>query len=230
MFLVGLTGGISSGKSSVAAVFRELGCPVIDADQIAREVVQLNSRSYRLIVRYFGKEILLENGEINREMLGSIIFSDNEKRGLLNSITHPEIHKAMLKQIFKHFIQGYRYVILDVPLLFEANKLTKFMKHTIVVYCDPQTQLSRLMKRNKLTQTEAEQRISAQMPLEQKRRLANHVIDNSGESSSTYRQACKLHSQLEDSLDFLTVRLLAIVTVTGIGGLFYTLIRRCIFQ
>uniref|UniRef100_UPI00398ECC1B dephospho-CoA kinase domain-containing protein isoform X1 n=2 Tax=Pristiophorus japonicus TaxID=55135 RepID=UPI00398ECC1B len=229
MFLVGLTGGIASGKSTVAAVFRELGCPVVDADQIARQIVELDSPVYWAIVRTFGEEILQEDRQINREKLGSIIFSDMEKRKLLNSITHPAIHKAMFKQIFKYFIQGYRYVILDVPLLFETNKLAKFMKHTIVVYCDPQAQLIRLMKRNNLTQAEAEQRIGAQMPLEQKRKLASHVIDNSGDSTNTYRQVCKLHCQLEDSLDFLAVRLLAAVTLTGIGGLFYILIKRCIF-
>ncbi|XP_038635371.1 dephospho-CoA kinase domain-containing protein isoform X1 [Scyliorhinus canicula] len=229
MFLVGLTGGIASGKSTVAAVFRELGCPVVDADQIARQIVEPDSPAYWAIVRSFGEEILLEDKKINREKLGNIIFTDVEKRQLLNSITHPEIHKAMLKQIFKYFIQGYRYVILDVPLLFETNKLARFMKHTVVVYCDPQAQLTRLMKRNSLTQAEAERRIGAQMPLEQKRKLANHVIDNSGDSVSTYRQVCKLHSQLEDSLDFLAVRLLAVVTLTGIGGLLCILIKRCIF-
>ncbi|XP_078280810.1 dephospho-CoA kinase domain-containing protein [Rhinoraja longicauda] len=228
MFLVGLTGGIASGKSTVANVFRELGCPVIDSDQIARQIVQLDSPVYWAIVNSFGQEILLEDRTINREKLGSIIFSSREKRQLLNSITHPAIHKVMLKQVFKYFIQGYRYVILDVPLLFETKKVAKFMKHTIVVYCDSQAQLTRLMKRNNLIQEDAEQRISAQMPLEQKRKMASHVIDNSGDPTSTYRQVCKLHSQLEDSMDFLAVRLLAVVTVTGFGGLLYMLMKRCI--
>ncbi|XP_062893834.1 dephospho-CoA kinase domain-containing protein isoform X1 [Mobula hypostoma] len=188
MFLVGLTGGIASGKSTVAALFHELGCPVIDSDQIARQVVELDSPVYWAIVRSFGEEILLEDRTINREKLGSIIFSNRQKRLLLNSITHPAIHKALLKQVFIYFIQGYRYVILDVPLLFETNKMAKFMKHTIVVYCDPQAQLTRLMKRNNLIQAEAERRISVQMPLEQKCKLATHVIDNSGDPASTYRQ------------------------------------------
>nr|XP_009683660.1 PREDICTED: dephospho-CoA kinase domain-containing protein [Struthio camelus australis] len=135
MFLVGLSGGIASGKSTVVAVLRELGCAVIDADVIAREVVQPHFKAYQQIVHYFGTEILLENGEINREALGNIIFSHPEKRQLLNSITHPEIQKEMLKQILKYFVLGYRYVILDIPLLFETNRLTKFMKHTVLVYC-----------------------------------------------------------------------------------------------
>ncbi|XP_056218173.1 dephospho-CoA kinase domain-containing protein isoform X3 [Falco biarmicus] len=135
MFLVGLSGGIASGKSTVVAVLRELGCAVIDADVIAREVVQPHFKAYQQIVHYFGPEILLENGEINREALGNIIFSCPEKRQLLNSITHPEIQKEMLKQILKYFVLGYRYVILDIPLLFETKRLTKFMKYTVLVYC-----------------------------------------------------------------------------------------------
>ncbi|KAM9174914.1 dephospho-CoA kinase domain-containing protein isoform 2-T2 [Mergus octosetaceus] len=134
MFLVGLSGGIASGKSTVVAVLRELGCAVIDADVTAREVVQPHLKAYQQIVRYFGTDILLESGEINREALGSIIFSQPEKRQLLNAITHPEIQKEMLKQVLKYFVLGYRYVILDIPLLFETNRLTKFMKHTVLVY------------------------------------------------------------------------------------------------
>ncbi|XP_029877901.1 dephospho-CoA kinase domain-containing protein isoform X4 [Aquila chrysaetos chrysaetos] len=228
MFLVGLSGGIASGKSTVVAVLRELGCAVIDADVIAREVVQPHFKAYRQIVHYFGTEILLENGEINREALGNIIFSHPEKRQLLNSITHPEIQKEMLKQIWKYFVLGYRYVILDIPLLFETNRLTKFMKYTVLVYCDPPTQLSRLMKRNRLSQAEAEARIASQLPLDEKRKLASHVIDNSGDRESTRRQVLKLHARLEDSLDFLWARLVVGTVVAGLGGLVYLLLRRFI--
>ncbi|KAM6451207.1 dephospho-CoA kinase domain-containing protein isoform 1-T4 [Liasis olivaceus] len=228
MFLVGLSGGIASGKSTVAALLQELGCVVIDADVIARQVVQPCFQAYQRIVHSFGPEILLENGEINREILGSIIFSQPEKRKLLNSITHPEIQKEMLKQILKYFVLGYRYVILDIPLLFETKMLSKFMKHTVVVYCDPQAQLSRLMHRNGLTQTEAEARIAAQMPLAQKVKLADHVIDNSGEAEATKRQVLELHAALEDSLDFLMVRLLAVAATAGVGGLVYFLIQKLV--
>ncbi|MBN3296522.1 dephospho-CoA kinase domain-containing protein [Amia ocellicauda] len=219
MFLVGLTGGIASGKSTVSAALRELGCAVIDADVVARQVVQPDSPAYRLIVQHFGPEILLESGEIDREKLGSIIFSIPEKRRLLNSLTHPEIHKAMLKQILTFFLRGYRYVILDVPLLFETRRLTRFLKHTVVVYCDPATQLSRLMQRDGLTQEQAEMRVGAQMPLNEKRGLASHVIENSGGREDTHRQVLRLHTQLEDSLDFLLVRALAVTLATGLGGL-----------
>nr|XP_033773946.1 dephospho-CoA kinase domain-containing protein isoform X2 [Geotrypetes seraphini] len=183
------------------------------------QVVQPNEPAYQLIVQKFGRDILLENGEINREKLGSIIFSSSEKRQLLNAITHPCIQKAMLKQIVKYFVLGYRYVILDIPLLFETNKLKRFMKHTVLVYCDPQSQLSRLMRRNGLSKAEAEARIHSQLSLDEKCQLADHVIDNSGDWENTRLQVLKLHVKLEESLDFLLLRLAAVATLTVIGGL-----------
>ncbi|XP_055038760.2 dephospho-CoA kinase domain-containing protein [Misgurnus anguillicaudatus] len=220
MFLVGLTGGIASGKSTVSSQLRELGCPVIDADVVARKVVEIESPAYRLILQHFGREVLLENGEIDRQKLGQIIFSNPEKRRLLNSITHPLIHKEMFKQILLYFIKGYRYVILDVPLLFETRRLTRFLTHTVVVYCDPATQLSRLMQRDGLSHEEAEQRIAAQMPLNEKRGLASHVIENSSSREDTHRQVLRLHTKLEDSMEFLVVRAVALAAVAGLGGLF----------
>uniref|UniRef100_A0A8C3UJK1 Dephospho-CoA kinase domain-containing protein n=1 Tax=Catharus ustulatus TaxID=91951 RepID=A0A8C3UJK1_CATUS len=225
MFLVGLSGGIASGKSTVVAVLRELGCAVIDADVIARQVVQPHSKAHQQILQHFGTEILLENGEINREALGNIVFSQPEKRRLLNSITHPEILKEMLKQVLKYFVLGYHYVILDIPLLFETRGLTRFMKYTVLVYCDPPTQLARLMKRNGLGVAEAEARISAQLPLEEKRKWATHVIDNCGDRESTRRQVLRLHAHLEDSLHFLWARLAVGTAVAGLGGLVFLLIR-----
>ncbi|XP_062993485.1 dephospho-CoA kinase domain-containing protein isoform X1 [Elgaria multicarinata webbii] len=221
MFLVGLTGGIASGKSTAVAVLQELGCAVIDADVVARQVIQPHFLAYQRIVHSFGPEILLVSGEINREALRNIIFSQPEKRQLLNSITHPEIQKEMLKQILKYFLLGYRYVILDIPLLFEINTLTRFMKYTVLVYCDPQIQLSRLMSRNGLTLVEAEACIAAQLPISQKVKLADHIIDNSGDVEAMRQQVLKLHTLLEDSLDFLLVRLLAATVVAGVGGLVY---------
>ncbi|XP_013931886.1 PREDICTED: dephospho-CoA kinase domain-containing protein-like [Thamnophis sirtalis] len=136
--------------------------------------------------------------------------------------------KKMLKEILKYFVLGYRYVILDIPLLFESKMLTRFMKHTVVVYCDPQVQLSRLMHRNGLTQTEAEARIFAQMPLAQKVKLADHVIDNSGDAETTKKQVLKLHTELEKSLEYLMVRLLAIGATVGVGGLIYFLVQQLV--
>ncbi|KAM6951081.1 dephospho-CoA kinase domain-containing protein [Aplochiton taeniatus] len=219
MFLVGLTGGISSGKSTVSSLLRELGSPLIDADVVARKVVEPNSLAYRRIVYHFGPEILLENGEIDRQKLGQLIFVSEEKRKLLNSITHPEIQKEMLKQILYYFLRGYRYVVLDVPLLFETKHLTRFLNHTVVVYCDPTTQLLRLMQRDQLTQEQAQQRLAAQMPLNEKRGLANHVVENSGSREDMHRQVLGLHSLLENSMEFLTVRVIAIAALTSLGGI-----------
>ncbi|KAL2078316.1 hypothetical protein ACEWY4_026001 [Coilia grayii] len=219
MFLVGLTGGIASGKSSVSSILRELGCPIIDADVVARQVVEPHSRAYVQIVRHFGREVLQENGEIDRKKLGQLIFANEQKRRLLNSITHPEIHRAMLRQILLYFLKGYRYVVLDVPLLFETRRLTRFLNHTVVVYCDPATQLSRLMQRDGLTQEQAEQRVATQMPLKEKRGLANHVIENSGSREDTHRQVLRLHTTLEDSMEFLLVRVVAVAAAAGLGGL-----------
>ncbi|XP_023664974.1 dephospho-CoA kinase domain-containing protein isoform X2 [Paramormyrops kingsleyae] len=207
MFLVGLTGGIASGKSTVSSTLRDLGCPIIDADVVARQVVQPNSPAYRRIVLHFGPEILLPDGEIDRQKLAQIVFSSVEKRRILNSITHPEIHKAMLKRILFYFFRGYRYIVLDVPLLFETRRLARFLNHTVVVYWDS------------LSQEEAQQRIAAQMPLNEKRGLANHVIENSGSREDTHRQVLKLHTKLEDSMEFLVVRGLVIAVAVGLGGL-----------
>ncbi|XP_064351859.1 dephospho-CoA kinase domain-containing protein isoform X1 [Camelus dromedarius] len=188
MFLVGLTGGIASGKSSVIQVFQQLGCAVIDVDVLARLVVQPGCPAHRRIVEAFGTEVLLENGDIDRKVLGDLIFNQPDRRHLLNTITHPEIFKEMVKETFKYFLRGYRYVILDIPLLFETKKLLKYMKHTVVVYCDWDTQLARLMQRNNLNREDAEARIKAQLPLKDKARMAHHVLDNSGEWSVTKRQ------------------------------------------
>ncbi|XP_061873105.1 dephospho-CoA kinase domain-containing protein-like isoform X1 [Colius striatus] len=224
MFLVGLSGGIASGKSTVVAVLRELGCAIIDADAVAREVVQPPSKAHQQIVHAFGTQILLENGEINRQALGDIIFSHPEKRQLLNSITHPKIQKEMLKQILKYFVLGHRYVILDIPLLFETNRLTKFMKYTVLVYCSPRAQLQRLMGRDGLSRAQAEARIAAQLPLDEKRRWATHVLDNSGSRESTRRQALALHAQLQRSWAFLWARL-AVGTLAA--GLLCLLLSHC---
>ncbi|XP_061665438.1 dephospho-CoA kinase domain-containing protein [Syngnathoides biaculeatus] len=218
MYLVGLTGGIASGKSTVSSMLRELGCPIIEADVVARKVVEPRSPAHSRIVLHFGRDVLLESGEIDRPKLGRLIFADEEKRQLLNSITHPEIQKEMLKQIVFYFLRGYRYVVLDVPLLFETRKLTRFLNHTVVVYCDPATQLARLMQRDGLTPEEAKQRLAAQMPLNEKRGLANHVIENSGTREDTHRQVLRLHTKLEDSMDFLLVRVLAVAAAAGLGG------------
>jgi dephospho-CoA kinase len=190
---IGLTGGIASGKSTVSSMLKELGFPVIDADQIAREVVKPGEEAYKSIVETFGRDILLENGEINRPKLGSIIFHDQEKRALLNKIVHPFVRRRMNEQKKALFEKGEKAVIMDIPLLFES-KLTHMVDKTILVYVDADVQLKRLMRRNGLTEKEAQARISSQMPLFQKVPLADAVINNNGTIEETRKQLIHLLS------------------------------------
>lgn len=186
-FIIGLTGGIASGKSTVSKMFQKRGIPVVDADQIAREVVERGKEAYEKIVGAFGREILNEDGSINRAKLGSIVFQHKTKRELLNSIVHPAVRKEMKKKQEQFVLQGAKAVVLDIPLLFESD-LTHLVDKIIVVYVNENTQLQRLMKRNHLSKEEALARINAQMPLKEKIKMADEVIDNEGEFNDTERQ------------------------------------------
>lgn len=185
--IIGLTGGISSGKSTVAKMFAELGIPVVDADRIAREVVEPGEEAYEKIVVHFGADILNEDRTINRKKLGAIIFNNEEERKVLNSIVHPAVRKKMLEQKERYLQEGYEHVVLDIPLLFES-KLTHFVDKTLLVYVDEDVQLARLMARDKLTKEEAQSRIKAQMPLIEKKKLADEVIDNNESLEKTEQQ------------------------------------------
>ncbi|RFB17771.1 dephospho-CoA kinase [Bacillus sp. HNG] len=190
---IGLTGGIASGKSTVSQMFKEAGIVVIDADVIARKVVEIGEEAYEQIVQSFGEDILLPDKTIDRPKLGSIVFFSEDKRLLLNSIVHPAVRKQMLKEKEEHMKNGEETVVLDIPLLFES-KLTSLVDKTLLVYVDYETQLSRLMNRNSLTKEEAEARIQSQMPLKDKIQLADAVIDNNGTIEDTkdqFRVVCK---------------------------------------
>ncbi|MFD2681552.1 dephospho-CoA kinase [Bacillus seohaeanensis] len=183
--VIGLTGGIASGKSTVSTFLKHKGFTVVDADIAARTVVEVGKPAYNEIVTKFGKEILCkENNKINREKLGSIVFSNEEKRNLLNGIVHPAVRKEMLDQKEKAFASGKRTVIMDIPLLYESN-LTWMVDRTIVVYVDAETQLNRLMERNSLSKEDALARIDSQFPLKDKVSLADVVIDNNGSITNT---------------------------------------------
>src|SRR5690606_12685005 len=147
----------------------ELGFTVIDADVVAREVVEPGMNAYRSIVEHFGKDILLENGAIDRKKLGEIVFHNEDKRKLLNSIVHPEVRKVMLEKRDQAFQRGEKAVFLDIPLLYESG-LTWMVDVVLVVYTDEKTQLQRLMKRNHFSKDEALARIRSQMPIEDKRK------------------------------------------------------------
>ncbi|MGI1832878.1 MULTISPECIES: dephospho-CoA kinase [Bacillus] len=175
--VIGLTGGIASGKSTVSQMIKEKGIRVVDADIIAKEAVSKGSPALHQIVQTFGEEVLLPNGELNRQQLGAIIFSDEEKRKQLNAIVHPEVRKEMLEQRDEGVSNNETFVVLDIPLLFES-KLEGLVDRIIVVYTTPELQLSRLMNRNDLSEEEALNRIHSQQPLEEKCQKADRVIEN----------------------------------------------------
>jgi dephospho-CoA kinase len=185
--IIGLTGGIASGKSTVSKMLEELGLAVVDADKIAHQVVEVGKPAYKEIIRAFGERILQPDLSINRQELGAIIFNDKQKREMLNSIVHPEVRREMLRQADRYLKEGARAVILDIPLLFESN-LTHMVQKTILVYVDEDIQLERLIARNGYTEDEARARISSQLPLAQKKLLADVVLDNNGSIENTRKQ------------------------------------------
>jgi dephospho-CoA kinase len=183
---LGLTGGIGSGKSMVASMFTQLGADVIDADRLAREVVEPGQPALEEIAAAFGGDILLPDGRLDRGQLARIIFADPVARGKLNAITHPRIRERMDAEITARRSRP-GVLIVDIPLLYE-NDRTRAVETVIVVWVDPKTQLRRLQERDGLSVAEARQRIAAQMPLDEKRARADVVIDNSGSRENTRRQ------------------------------------------
>lgn len=185
--VIGLTGGIASGKSTISAMFAELGIPVIDADIEARLAVEKGEKAYSDIVSFFGMEILDENGAINRPKLGGIVFNDTEKRNVLNSIVHPAVRERMAQKRQLAEAANEKAIVMDIPLLFES-KLTALVEKIIVVYVNQQTQLERLMDRNGFSEEEAMARINSQMPIQDKVGLADAVIDNNGSIEESRQQ------------------------------------------
>ncbi|KPB05448.1 dephospho-CoA kinase [Bacillus sp. CHD6a] len=192
--IIGLTGGIASGKSTVANMLREKNIPIVDADVVAREVVEIGTDTYMKLVNEFGKDILNNDKTLNRPKLGSIIFQNETKRQKLNNIMHPSIRTSM-KEKTKHYIEeGHDVVVMDIPLLFESN-LTHLVDKTLLVYVTEKTQLKRLMERNDLTEKEATDRIHSQMPLTEKVKLSHAVIDNNGTIAKTKLQLNQILEQ-----------------------------------
>ncbi|KAG7197142.1 hypothetical protein KM043_007228 [Ampulex compressa] len=208
MFLVGLTGGIATGKSSVADVFREHGIPVIDADLIARKVVEPGTPAWRKIQKCFGPDVFLSTKELDRSKLGDLIFNDIEKRKKLNAITHPDIYREIYWQTFKYFLQGHPFIVMELPLLFETEHMLNYLHKIIVVTCEEDLQLQRLMERTGFTEAKAKLRIAAQMSLEKKADMANFVIENSGSERDTKEQTIKVINVLRCSKHHWKLRFL----------------------
>lgn len=185
--ILGLTGSIGTGKSTIAKRFKTLGIPVIDADIIAREVVEPNEAAYEKIVATFGREIVQSDKTIDRKALGEIVFTDETKRKQLNDIIHPAIRTEMLKQRDAYVAQGKPCIVLDIPLLYESG-LTHFVEKVIVVLVSEEEQLKRIMERDGCTEEEARKRMAAQIPVAEKAKRADAVIDNNGTIEASYAQ------------------------------------------
>ena len=194
MFLVGLTGGIASGKSTVAERFVRKGAELIDADVIAREVTEPGTEAHHEIVEHFGRGILDEDGFIDRRALGAIVFSNSSKRALLNEITHPRILADIADQL-ELLVAFDGCVVLDVPLLVETD-VGRGYDAIVVVAARERTQIERLMKYRGLSEYEAQQRVAAQAPLEAKLARATHVLWNDGSLAELRERADEVADQL----------------------------------
>ncbi|MGD9562469.1 MAG: dephospho-CoA kinase [Pyrinomonadaceae bacterium] len=197
MLKVGLTGSIAVGKTFVCDVFRELGCHVLDADDVARAVVEPGTQGLDQIVNEFGADVLTADARLDRKRIAAIIFDDEEKRDLLNSIIHPlvfEVQNTWLKEMESADPEGI--AIVDAALMIESGGYKRF-DQLIVVWCEPDIQLKRLIDRNALPESDAEKRIAAQMPQDKKKRYADHLIDTSNGFEDTRRQVREVYEKLK---------------------------------
>jgi len=177
--LVGLTGGIASGKSTVAAILRRLGAAIINADELSREVVQPEQEAWKEIIKTFGPDILQEDKTLDRGKLRKIVFDNPEARKKLEAIIHPRVRALAERNISELAAAGSSIIVYEVPLLFEAQ-IHLWLRPVILVACDIETQKQRLLERDHLTELEAQQHLDAQMSLAEKRKLADYVIENEG--------------------------------------------------
>ena len=184
--IIGITGGIASGKSTVTNFLRKQGFQVVDADALVHQLQKPSGRLFEALVQHFGQEIILENGELNRPLLASLIFSNPEEREW-SRITQGEIIREELATLRDQFAQTEEIFFMDIPLLFEQDYVSWF-DETWLVYVDRDVQVERLMKRDQLSEDEAEFRLAAQWPLEKKKDLASYVLDNNGNQDQLLTQ------------------------------------------
>ncbi|HHW67209.1 dephospho-CoA kinase [Defluviitalea raffinosedens] len=190
MKIIGLTGGTGSGKSTVVLLLSQLTkAYIIDADKIGHQIILKGQPAYYDIIQHFGREILKEDGEINRKCLGKIVFSDKNSLKILNQITHPRIKEEILKKIeqIKKSYSSYNYIVIDAALLIEAQ-LHKIVDEVWVVYAEEEKRIQRIMKRDGLNMEQAANRIKAQMPWEEMKKYADQIIDNGKDEEFTLKQ------------------------------------------
>ncbi|GAB3060788.1 dephospho-CoA kinase [Salinicoccus sesuvii] len=192
--VIGLTGGIASGKSTASDYIKQKGYPVLDADIYAKKSTAKDGPAYPGIIEHFGNDILQEDGEIDRRKLGAVIFNDTKEREVLNKLVHPEVRKLMDSD--KEAALSESHVFLDIPLLFE-NGLDRQCDITLTVYVDQETQIERLMARNNFDRSEALARINSQMPLSEKKEKSTKVLDNSGSKADLFEQIDEFISSIE---------------------------------
>ena len=195
MIIIGLTGGIATGKSTISDILREIKIPVIDADIISREIIH---EKYIIdkIADNFGRDLLNTAGEIERKTLANKVFSDKYKLRILNSIMHPEIKKKVLQDIEYYKKSGQKLCAVDAALLIEADFIS-IVKYIIIVFINREIQKERLIKRDNLTNLEAEKRINSQMKFDDKVKYADFIIDNSGNKDETRRQVMEVIKKIE---------------------------------
>ena len=199
--LVGLTGGVATGKSTVAAMFGALGCLIIDADRLAREVVEPGQPAHAQIVSAFGRGILRPDGGIDRKALGTVVFADPAERERLESFTHPAIRARVRARLAELRAAGFEgVVILDAPVMVESGD-SRDVDRLVVVTADEPAQVARQQARDGLGAEDARRRIRSQMPLDEKARLADYVIDNAGELGATEARVREVHRSLCQELD-----------------------------
>ena len=199
--LVGLTGGIATGKSMVSALLRQLGCEIIDADLLAREVVEPGRPAWTTIVAEFGQDVVTGDGALDRKRLGAIVFANPERRRRLEAITHPAIRErfqARLDELAEHGFTGI--VVFDAAVMIESGNY-KNMDRLVVVVTDEPTQMARLRGRDGTDDTEGRRKIASQMPLAEKAKLADYVIDNSGDRQATAEQVRRVFAALMSELE-----------------------------
>jgi dephospho-CoA kinase len=194
--LVGLTGGIATGKSTVSTMFAHLGAKVVDADLLAREVVMPGQPAHEEIVSEFGPDVLAEDGSLDRKRLGAIVFADAGKRRRLEEITHPAIYRRQQRILSVYEEEAFEGIVIwDAALLIESGS-ARAMDRVVVVTADPATELERLMARDGFSEEEARRRIASQMPVSEKAKAADYVIDNSGGRAETERRVREVYRAL----------------------------------
>lgn len=198
MLVVGLTGGIASGKSTVSRMFEQAGIPVICSDELAREVVRPGSPGLAEIRRIFGKDVLDDEGGLDREAMARLVFQDRSQRKLLESIIHPKVEEEQNKRLKALESKGHSVVVIDVPLLYEVG-WERFVDLVVVVYAPRQVQEERLLNRDGMSSADARSRLDAQMSIDEKRRLADRLVDNGNTLEHTRRQVATIIEELKEA-------------------------------